>query len=217
MSAEGVERDPDLAALGRRRRYPNGSVVFFEGDPAREVFVVVDGAVRLECTAGERSQMLDLLGPGDLLGEIGVLCGGTRSATAVAATQVEAQVIDAAVLIDRLASRPDLWSDLLGTVALRLVRTSRRHAELGSSDGLGRVCNRLVELVDRFGRPAGPGIDVQVALSQADIGSWSGLSRETVVKSMSTLRRLGWIRTNGRTITVVDVDALRLRGACPAR
>ena len=216
MSAAGVLLGPAMVALGRRRRHPPGSIIFFEGDTAGEVLFVVEGAVRLECTVGDRARMVELLVAGESLGEAGVLSGAGRSAIAIAANRVELLAIDSATFTELLAARPELTTELLATISRRLVRTSRRHAELGSTDGLGRVCGRLVELVERFGQPCVDGTAIVAPLSQGDIASWAGLSRETMVKSLATLRHLGWIRTDGRTIRVVDLDAVRRRTGSPS-
>jgi CRP-like cAMP-binding protein len=104
--------------------------------------------------------------------------------------------------------------EALGVDGLRVVvgrlRASRRQLEFGSVDALGRVCARLLELHELSAGSSSAGA-TPLSLSQSDIAAWSGLSREAVVKSMRALRTLGWVETKGRTVTVLDADALRSR------
>lgn len=202
-----------LFEIGRRRRHPSGSVLCFEGDPSPDVLLISAGDVKLECAVGTRPQMVELLGPGEWLGEMGVLGCGRRSATAVALTVTDVHVVDARDFEALVHTRPHLMNEVLTTSTRRLARTSRRQAELGSTDALGRVCGRLLELADRFGEVSSDGIHIRSPLTQADLASWTGVSRETVVKALATLRGLEWIRARGRRMTLLDPDALRCRGS----
>ena len=90
---------------------------------------------------------------------------------------------------------------------------SRRQVEYGALDAIGRVCRRLVELMNRYGEPTGSAMLIRGPLTQGDIAAWAGLSREAVVKALSGLRTLGWVTTTPRSITVVNVDAVTSRAA----
>jgi CRP/FNR family transcriptional regulator, cyclic AMP receptor protein len=206
------DRD-DLLALGRPRRHPAHSILFFEGDEAHDVVVVRAGEVKVAHTLEGREVVLDVLGGGDVLGELSAVDGGPRSATATALTAVEVSTIPVGAFMAFLAERPDAGLTLLRCIAGRLRDASRRQVEYGALDGLGRVCRRLVELVDRYGETADPGAGVRIAgpLTQSDIAAWAGLSREAVVRALHGLRSLGWVVTTPRSITVVDVDAVTAR------
>ena len=88
-----------------------------------------------------------------------------------------------------------------------------RALELGTADALTRVCRRLAEFADLDPAPPVDGVVLTVPLSQQEIASLSGLSREAVVKALRTLRELGWIDVAGRSVTLLDVGALRERAA----
>jgi CRP/FNR family cyclic AMP-dependent transcriptional regulator len=205
-----------LVDSGRRRRHPAGSILFFEGDPAHDVLLVLEGEVKLERTVADRSMILDVLGPGEWFGEMGVLEGGTRSATATTLTATELSVVGATAFTDLLGEHPGMVAELLAVTGRRLARTSRHQAELGATDAMGRVCGRLVEMAERYGRRSVEGVTIRSPLSQADIAAWAGISRESVVKSLSTLRELGWVRTRGRRLTLLELDAGRDRGGAAA-
>ena len=97
-------------------------------------------------------------------------------------------------------------------IASRLRESDRRQLEFGTGDAIGRVCARLVEMAARYGQLSEGGLtEVESPLSQSDLASWSGLSREAIVKAMRALRTLGWIENDGRSITILKLDKLRER------
>lgn len=201
-----------LLALGRARRHPAQSILFFEGDEAHDVVVVRAGEVKVAHTVEGREVVLDVLTGGDVLGELSAVDGGPRSATATALTTVEVTTIPAGAFMAFLGEHPDAGLTLLRCIAGRLRDASRRQVEYGALDGLGRVCRRLVELVDRYGEAADPtGVRIAGPLTQGDIAAWAGLSREAVVRALHGLRTLGWVATTPRSITVLDVDAVVAR------
>ena len=203
-----------LADLGRERTFPPRSVLFFEGDDAHEVVIVRTGQVKVSaCGLDGREVVLDVLGPDDILGELSAIDGERRSATATALTPASVTLIEIERFRGFISERPAVAVELLRAVTERLRGASRRQVEFGTVDGLGRVCARLVDLMARYGRPDQVGVAISAPLSQQEIGSWAGLSREAVVKALHALRCLGWVETHGRTITVTDPAAVRGRAA----
>lgn len=203
----------DLLARGRTRKYRAQSILFFEGDDAHDVMVVQAGEIKVSVSIDGREVLLDVLGPGDVLGELSAIDGGPRSATATSLGAAEVVTIPAERFMEFLSDRPLVTLDLMRAVAGRLRDTSRRQVEFGALDGLGRVCRRLVELMDRYGEPAPTGLRIAGPLSQSEIAAWAGLSREAVVKALHALRALGWVATAAKSITVLDVDAVTARAS----
>lgn len=204
-----------LLGLGRARRYPAHSILFFEGDEAHDVVVVRTGELKVSHTVDGREVVLDVFTSGDVLGELSAIDGRPRSATATALTPLEVTVIPAPAFMDFLVEHPDASLVLMRCVTGRLRDASRRQVEYGALDALGRVCRRLIEMVDRYGEPSGRGAGVLITapLTQTDIAAWAGLSREAVVKALHGLRTLGWVATTPRSITVVDIDAVTSRAS----
>jgi CRP-like cAMP-binding protein len=73
------------------------------------------------------------------------------------------------------------------------------------------VAKRLVELAADHGTPDGAGTRIELSLTQDELASWTGATRETVSRALRLMRRLGWIATDHRSITVLDPGALRDR------
>jgi CRP-like cAMP-binding protein len=203
-----------LTALGRSRTYAPKSVLFFEGDDAHEVLILRSGLVKVSASGLDgREVVLDVLGAEEILGELSAIDGEPRSATATALTQTSVTVIGIERFRLFVSERPSVAVKLLQAVSERLRGTSRRQVEFGTVDGLGRVCARLVDLMARYGTVDQAGVAIRTPLSQQEIGSWAGLSREAVVKALHALRCLGWIHTVGRTITVIEPTSVRSRAS----
>lgn len=214
VEAVGPDGLAQLRAVGSRRRFPAGATLFVEGDQAFEALILLDGSVKVTVTATDgREVILDVLGEGELVGELAAVDGEARSATAVALSQVEVLAIASAAFVEFLHGHPAVMFDLLVSVMGRLRNSDRRQLEFGTGDALGRVCGRLVELADRYGAPAGAlgAIEVESPVSQGDLAAWTGMSREALVKALRTLRELGWIENQGRRFTLLEPARLRSR------
>jgi CRP-like cAMP-binding protein len=206
-----------LLDLGRIRRYPAQSILFYECDPSHEVLVVRSGEIKVAITIGVREVLLDVIGSGDVVGELSALDEGPRSATATALTASEVIAIPTDAFVAFLTDHPVVALGLMRAIVGRLRDASRRQVEYGALDAIGRVCRRLIEMMERYGVADGEGVVIAGPLSQSDIAAWAGLSREAVVKALHALRALGWLTTSNRSITVLDVDAVTTRAsATPA-
>ena len=88
-----------------------------------------------------------------------------------------------------------------------------RAPQFGDLDTVGRVAARLIELCERYGDRTDAGIEIRLPVTQEDLGSWTASSRAGVAGALRTMRELGWIETERRRITVLDLAALTQRVA----
>jgi CRP-like cAMP-binding protein len=125
----------------------------------------------------------------------------------VAIGDVDATVSSSATLTraleDAAAAR-----GLVLILAARLRDADRTRIQFATLDTLGRVADRLLELSERFGQDTGDGIVVELPLSQEQLASWCGASRESTVKALSTLRSLNCITTGRQSLVIHDLNAL---------
>ena len=207
------QAEAELRALGVRRRFPAGSAVFIEGDVAHEALILLAGTVKITLTALDGKEViLDVLGRGALVGELSAIDGQARSATATALVPIEVLAVPCTAFIDLMHRQPALMYQLLVSVTARLRASVRRQLEYGTGDALARLCGRLIELADQYGTPGQNGsVELDSPVSQADLASWTGLSREAVVKALRNLRELGWIENHGRHIIILQGDRLQAR------
>ena len=135
-------------------------MVFFEGDDAHEVLIITSGEVKVTVTSPDgREVVLDVLGPGELLGELSAIDGAPRSAGVATLGAVGLVAVDVARFNQFVDDHHRVAVALLRSVAGRLRHTTRRQVEFGTVDALGRVCGRIVEMMDRYGHPNAGRVD----------------------------------------------------------
>ena len=199
-----------LAALGRDAEYRPGTVLCAEGDAATDVFILVDGWVKILSVTGDgRENVLALLGGGDIAGETAGETSGHRNATMRAIGTVHALVVG----YDRFSSFLD--SHPRAGRAYRRMMTRRWSAaglvlrRRAVTSGAQRLAGLLLDLAGRHGSRAGGAIEVALPLSQEELASMAGTSRATVTRALSNWRKRGFIRTGHRRITIIDPRGLR--------
>jgi CRP/FNR family cyclic AMP-dependent transcriptional regulator len=204
----------DLLALGRTLRMRPGATALIEGQVSGRVMLLLKGHVRAwSSSADGREVLLAIRRPGDLVGEFSALDGGPHSATVSAMDDVEALAIPASAFREFLRTHNDAALSVLELVTERLRDADRKRAEFGSVDATGRVAARIVEMAERHGLEEGEGFRIELRLSQEELATWVGASREAVSRALRNFRERGWITTRRRALTVLDLDALRLRAS----
>ena len=207
-----ADQQASLSALSTKRRFPKGSTLLSEGDLSGRVMLLSSGLVKIcNFTADGKEVVLELRGPGQVLGELAAIDGQPISASVLALEEVEVLVLSAKDFKNFLFESPGAAVALLEMTVARLREGDRRRAEFGALDAVTRVAARLVEMADRFGEETSDGTRITVPLSQEELAGWIGASRESVTKALQALRSRGLIETHRRGITVLDIDKLRLR------
>jgi CRP/FNR family transcriptional regulator, cyclic AMP receptor protein len=205
------EESVSFANRCRRKTFGRGSVLFRQGDSGDEVFILRSGRVKVSARRGGREVILAVYDAGALLGELGAVDGNVRSATVTALEGVEVDAISHVDFIALLEQYPRVATELLRLVAGRLRSTSLRQLEFGTMDALARLCASLCELAARYGTVRDGEIEFDTPFHQGELASWSGISREAVVKGFRQLRGLGWLVVDGKTLILRNPDAIRRR------
>lgn len=189
-----------------------GSSVFREGDQGDQLYFIVSGKIKLSCTTQEgRENLLAILGPGELFGELALFDPSPRTATATAVSETRLAGLTNENLRTLLRTRPEVSAQLLQALARRLQRTNESLAGLVFSDVPGRVAKALLDLADRFGSPVTDGILVAHELTQGELAQLVGASRETVNKALADFAQRGWVRLQARAVVILDIQRLRQR------
>ena len=189
-----------------------GDVLFHEGDMEDRLYIVVSGKIKLgRSGSAGRENLLAVLGPGQMFGELSVFDPGPRSTTATAVTACELRTLEHDELIPWLTGRPEVAQGLLGQLAARLRRANDVVADLVFSDVPGRVAKALLDLADRFGRTADDGVHVHHDLTQEELAQLVGASRETVNKALADFAHRGWLRLEGKSVLILEPERLARR------
>jgi CRP/FNR family transcriptional regulator len=189
-----------------------GDVLFHEGDQGDRLYVIGEGKIKLGRTSVDgRENLLAILGPGEMFGELSLFDPGPRTATATAVAETQLIGLGHESLHAFLSGRPAVASTLLAALARRLRRTNETLADLVFTDVPGRVAKALLDLSNRFGRPAEDGILVAHDLTQEELAQLVGASRETVNKALADFAGRGWIKLEARAVVMLDVERLKRR------
>jgi CRP-like cAMP-binding protein len=220
---EVVRRAPlftalDEAAAGSLRasmdsvKIAKGSILFKEGDEGEHLYVIVDGKLKLGTSSGDgRENLLSILGPGEMFGELSLFDPGPRTSTATAVTDARLLSLSHEKVIPWLKQNPEVSLQLLTRLSQRLRRTNEAVGDLVFSDVPGRVAKALIDLGDRFGKTTPEGLLVNHDLTQEELAQLVGASRETVNKALADFAGRGWLKLDGRSVLIADVDRLSKR------
>ena len=189
-----------------------GQALFSEGEPGQHLYVIVAGKIKLGRTSGDgRENLLTVLGPGEMFGELSLFDPGPRTATATAVSDARLISLGHNDLRAWLTGRPEVAQHLLGALARRLRRTNETLADLVFSDVPGRVAKALLDLARRFGRETDTSLLVAHDLTQEELAQLVGASRETVNKALADFAARGWLRLEARAVVLLDAERLSRR------
>lgn len=194
-----------------------GAFLTREHTHTSQVFVLHGGAVKVWVDRAGETAILDVLGPGDLVGELEAVDGGVRHANVEALTPVEATVLTA----DRFRRVLDAHPGTVWTVAAVLAERLRDANELRVAhfpdDPERRLAGRLLRLMSRFGSPLagdgaasgnGGGVEVRLPVSQQDLGRWAGMGRRKVAQILAAESVRGGLAVARNMIVVRSADPL---------
>jgi len=208
----GADDADELVKRSRKRMVKRADMIFRAGAAGDDVVVLLSGRVKLVAYGtDDREVLLAMRGPGELIGEMAALGGIRRTATAIAVDDVEVGQLTALDLRAFLAEHPESALVMIRMLVKRLAEADRDRIDLSTQDSVGRVAKRLLELSAAHGRTEERGTRIELSLSQDELASWTGATRETVSRALRLMRGLGWVATDHRSITVLDPQALRER------
>jgi CRP/FNR family cyclic AMP-dependent transcriptional regulator len=201
-----------LAAELTEVEFPRGQVIFHEGEPGDRLYIILSGKVKLGRRSPDgRENLLTIMGPSDMFGELSIFDPGPRTSSATTVTEVRAATMDRDALKKWIKDRPEIAEQLLRVLARRLRRTNNNLADLIFTDVPGRVAKQLLQLAQRFGTQEGGALRVTHDLTQEEIAQLVGASRETVNKALADFAQRGWLRLEGKSVLIADSERLARR------
>lgn len=206
MLALPTMTDPLFARFGRE--YQAGEVLFREGEPGDRMFVIQAGAVRISKSMGGEEKVLAILGPGEFLGEMAILNGKPRTATATVVEPARCLLIDARTLEAMVAKNTEIAMRLIKKLARRLDSADTLLEILMHTDPKARVMLALARHAEAFGEPVADG--VRIRATAADVAQEVSVLESTAQEVMQRLRRLRLVREEpGGALVISDIARLR--------
>ncbi|HVV31245.1 MAG TPA: Crp/Fnr family transcriptional regulator [Mycobacteriales bacterium] len=199
-------REQDVDALLDRfalRELASGEEVYRQGETTdAELYVLLAGRIAITRRTDSGRGRSELIGPGEVFGELSVLDPGPRERTASAMVESSCAVLAGADYLGWALPRQYVAERLLRVLARRLRRTDDEALDLLFVDVGARLAKALCDLANRFGQPTSSGVLVDHGLSQQQLAEMVGTSRETLNKQLNSFANRGWL-TSGRGLLVI--------------
>jgi CRP/FNR family cyclic AMP-dependent transcriptional regulator len=197
-----------ISALSIRRSYGHGAIVFSQSDPGDALYGVVTGKIRISASSPNgREVFLNIMEPGDTFGEIALLDGRHRTATASVTAPSELIIITREHFLDLLKREPQLASHVIQLLCQRIRWTSGLAEESALLSVPARLARRLLSLGELHGRETPNG--VELTISQEEVARFLGLSRQAINQYLQNWKLQRWVSLGRGKITIVDGHALR--------
>ena len=201
-----------LAERATLRTYSKGQLIFHQGDLAGSLFVMREGLVKVFVTSEDGDEMvLVTLRPPDTFGELALLDGSNRSASAEALESTTVVELNRATFLDIVRSTPHMTEALLISMGAVLRRLTEQAADLVFLDLHGRVAKLLMNMADEHGSEHKDGIELDVKLTQTDIAAMVGGSRQSINQILRSFEEREYLELQGRTMLIKQPDRLRRR------
>lgn len=207
--------DEDIRALmsvARRRTFRAGEVIFHRDDPGQVLYVIKEGKVKI-CLISPDGQEISLVvfGKGECFGELALLDGLPRSADAIALEKVECYTLQRSDFHNAIMKNPKIAIQVLEVLSKRLRSTDQQVEDLIFLDVYGRVAKKLLELAEAHGVSADGGTRIEIRLTQQELASMVGASRESVNKVMGYFTDKKIISADKHRITLHRAEDLKRR------
>ena len=202
----------ELMTAAKRRAFRSGEVIFHRDDPGQVLYMIKEGKVKI-CIISPDGQEISLamFGKGECFGEFALLDGLPRSADAVALEKVECYTLQRSDFHNAIMKNPKIAIQVLEALTKRLRNTDNMVEDLIFLDVYGRVAKKLLELADAHGIKTDDGVRIDVRLTQQELASMVGASRESVNKVMGYFSEKDFISTDKHRITLHRIADLKRR------
>jgi CRP/FNR family transcriptional regulator, cyclic AMP receptor protein len=202
----------ELMAVARKRSFRAGEVIFHRDDPGQVLYVIKEGKVKIALISPDGQEIsLVVFGKGECFGEFALLDGEPRSADAIALDKVECYTLQRSDFQNAIMKHPTIAIQVLEVLSRRLRKTDQMVENLIFLDVYGRVAKKLLELANEHGVKVDDGTRIEVRLTQQELASMVGASRESVNKVMGYFTDKQYISTDKHKITIHRVADLQRR------
>ena len=196
----------------RKRTFAKGMILFHKDSPGQSLYIIESGKVRIFILSESGQEIsVRIYGCGEVFGELSMLDGLPRSAGAIAMEDTQVLALYRADFLRLLEELPQMALGIISTLSGRVRYTTEYAEGLAFLDVYGRVAKRLLELVECHGVERDEGAEIELPLTQRELASLVGTTRESVNKVLGMFRDHGLIEVDGQKITILDRQALKSR------
>ncbi|NJM07210.1 Crp/Fnr family transcriptional regulator [Candidatus Gracilibacteria bacterium] len=195
------------------RRFARGETIFLQGSVGNELYIIIDGQVRIY-TVSESGQEFSVMifCSQDFFGELALLDGQLRSASAVAMRPTTTVMLHRDAFQHVIIESPQIAVSVMEALSYRLRHANTYLEHLAVHSAPQRVVRRLLDLADQHGVTDGEMTRIDLHLTQDDLASLAGTTRETVNRVLAGLRDQGLIRVERARVSVLNLGLLEQLG-----
>ena len=206
-----VDLEPEafdqLCRYAKHTTLKRGATIFSKGDPGTSLVAVISGTVKISISSPDgRNAILNLVGPGEIFGEVALLDGQARSADCTANTNCEVFIIDRREFLPFVRSQPTLAMKFIELLCARLRWTSDQVEQVILQNLPGRLASALLRLTEKHKlAPQGR----TIAITQQEISEMVGMTRESINKQLRAWAAHNWVRLEHGAIVVINAEMLQ--------
>jgi len=203
LSPQHIDR---LSACVVSKSVKRGANIFVKGDPGTSLFVIGAGKVKISIPSVQgKDAIFNLLGEGDVFGEIALLDGHRRTADATAVTNCDLYVIERKDFLPVMREEPEITLRLFEILCSRLRRTTEQAQGVMSLDLPSRLAKALMRLLDAdtIGER-----EHKISITQKDLGNIIGMSRESTNKQLRLWEEKKWVRLERNAVVILETAPL---------
>ncbi|PRR70216.1 Anaerobic regulatory protein [Moorella humiferrea] len=199
-----------IASLALVRRYRKNMYIFMQGEPGDAIYFVKKGAIKLfQVLEDGREKILHFVREGEIFAEVLLFEGGPYPATAETLEDSEVGIIRNADMERLLSRHGEMAVKIIKVMSRRLRRAQEHIRDLALKGAYGRLASTLLQLAKDYGTPRADGVTIELNLSQQELASLIGTSRETVARILSDFKRLGAVGVERQRITILSPQKLK--------
>ena len=188
-----------VSALATTRTYPKNTIIISEGDDSDSLYAVLSGKVKVYLSDDEGKEIIiNIHGPGDYFGEMALLDDKPRSASVMTLEESKLAVLSKTAFEDCLSKNPQISLPIIRGMSKRLRNLTENVKSLALMDVYGRVARTLLDMAE----PKGEALVINQRLTQREIASMVGASREMVSRILKDLSVGGYITIENKKITI---------------
>ena len=205
----GIEALSDILSLAAIKKFPKGSFLFHQGDPANVFYIVVEGQTKLTQINNEGEQVvLHYPGPGEAFGIIAVLREVPFPVSAQAVQESELLFWDETTLKKLMFKYPQLSINAIRLLSRFILDFQDRIGELSSENVTRRIARAFLRLAEQAGKKTGSGVEIDIRLTRQDIAEMSGTTLYSVSRVMSTWEKESLIDSHSSRIRILEPHKL---------
>ncbi|NLL80694.1 MAG: Crp/Fnr family transcriptional regulator [Tissierellia bacterium] len=186
------------------KSYEKGEKIFSTGDKADRLFIVCSGKMKIyNYTIDGREQILYIYSKGDFVGAFNLLKEDEYKYNAEALEKIIISTLTKSKFDEIAIKNPNITLKILEKAYERIRWAEDLIARLTASSVDAKVANLLIDLIDDFGKKTDEGIELELSINREEMGSYAGISRETMTRKLNSFKDLSIIEFRGNKVIII--------------